>query len=381
MDIRLPRNAEFIISKLTAAGFEAYAVGGFVRDKIMGRAVSDIDITTSALPEETKKVFADYTVIETGIKHGTVTLILDNVPYEVTTYRRESGYTDSRHPDSVTFVRDINIDLSRRDFTVNSIAYSPIYGIVDPYGGIDDINNKIIRAVGDPYKRFEEDALRILRALRFSSVLGFEIEEQTSYAVSRLCGTLNKVSPERILTELKKLLCGINAENVLRKYIGCIESIIPVKGGYERLSLLPENFPMRMTCLCGSAVTDALKYLRSDNKTKHLCSVLSSSEPIPEDETKLKLYISQLGRETAGIVLDYRRILYGEDKDFLGERILNSDTCLSVAELAVNGNDLIESGIKGTDVGRILKQLLFSVIINETDNNKKSLLLKARISE
>lgn len=377
MNIELPRNAELIIDKLTDAGYEAYAVGGFVRDKLMGREVSDIDITTSAVPEETKKVFADYIVIETGIKHGTVTLLIDNVPYEITTYRCESGYTDSRHPDEVAFVRDINIDLSRRDFTVNAIAYSHQNGIVDLFGGTNDIDNKIIRAVGDPYKRFGEDALRILRALRFASVLGFEIEPKTSSAIFELCYTLNKVSPERIFAELKKLLCGINAENVLKKYMVCLERIIPIKGGFERISLLPDDFPMRLTCLCGSAVTAALKYLRADNRTKQICAALSSSAPIPNDETELKLYISSLGRETAKTVLDYRRILFGEDEDHQGERIIASNICLSVSELAINGNDLLKHGIKGTDIGRIIKQLLYSVITNETENNKKALLKKA----
>lgn len=379
MHIDLPPNAEYIINALTDAGFEAYAVGGAVRDKIMGREADDMDITTSALPEETKKVFSAYPVLETGIKHGTVTVLLDRIPYEVTTYRTESAYSDSRHPDKVNFVRNLIEDLARRDFTMNSIAYSPIHGIVDPFGGVSDIKSKTVRAVGDPYKRFGEDALRILRALRFSSVLGFDIEKNTASAVFALADTVNKVSPERVFTEIKKLLCGKNARAVVSTYLECLKKIFPVSGTPEKLDLLPEDQAMRISCLCGNAVADALDFLRADNNTKNICKALVNSKPIPTDETELKFYISALGREVSETVAIYRRALYGEDPNSTVETVLNSDVCLTLKELAVNGDDIKKLGINGRQVGIVLQNLLSAVILGETENKKSPLLTKAMV--
>ncbi len=374
MQIKLNQNAEYIIKMLNDAGFEAYAVGGCVRDAIMGRPCDDTDITTNALPEETKAVFSSHTLLETGIKHGTLTLVLDHTPYEITTYRREIGYTDSRHPDKVEFVPTLEEDLSRRDFTVNAIAYSPLFGIKDPFFGVNDIKNKLIRAVGDPEKRFSEDALRILRALRFSSVLGFEIEENTSNAVLSLAETVNKVSGERIYAELKKLLCGKNAQTVIEKYIEAIKKIIPVNGDYNSIYRLPADFSMRLACLCGNSVGNALKLLRADNKTKHICNLLVNSSPLPKQETELKFYISALGREDALTVARYRRALYGEDALKDTERLLNSNTPLFLTDLAINGSDLLPLGIKGKNIGETLNRLLTSVIKNEIENTKEALL-------
>lgn len=378
MQIKLNSNAEYIINKLNGAGFEAYAVGGCVRDSVMGRRCDDTDITTNALPEETKKVFSAHTIIETGIKHGTVTLVLQNTPYEITTYRQESEYTDSRHPDKVTFVRTLNEDLSRRDFTVNAIAFSPSEGVKDPFLGISDINKKLIRAVGDPKKRFSEDALRILRALRFASVLGFNIEENTSKAVIQLAETVNKVSGERIFAELKKLLCGINAQEVVTEYIDAIKKIIPVNGDYKKLSLLPCDFAMRLACLCGSDVSSALVRLRADNKTKHICNVLVNSSPLPNTEANLKFYISALGREDAQTVALYRRALYGEDVACQTEKLLSSKTPLFVTDLAINGNDIAKLGIKGKNIGISLNTLLARVMNGQIENNRETLLESAR---
>ena len=211
MRFNLPSHVEYILATLEAAGYHAHIVGGSVRDLLLGKNPDDFDITTSALPEETKAVFSDKRTVDTGIKHGTVSLILDGKPYEITTYRLDGEYKDSRHPEAVYFTKNIVEDLSRRDFTVNAMAYNPTTGLVDPFGGRDDLKLGIIRAVGDPYVRFNEDALRILRGIRFSSVLGFKIEDKTSKAIREKRQLLSKVSAERIYVELKKMLSGIDS--------------------------------------------------------------------------------------------------------------------------------------------------------------------------
>ena len=370
----MDKNAKFIIEMLNNHGFEAYAVGGAVRDMIMDRMSDDWDITTSALPHETKTVFSDYPVLETGVKHGTVGVVIDRTVYEVTTYRTEQGYADSRHPDSVTFVRDIESDLARRDFTVNAIAYSDENGFVDLYGGMEDIKSKRIKTVGNPFERFSEDALRILRALRFASVLGFEIEENTANAAFQLAHTLKKVSPERIYVELKKLLLGINAQNVIDKYKDVLSAVIKINGNPELVSQMPDEIAMRLTCLCGEYVTEALGFLKADNYVKHICSLLINSSRIPEDRTEIKKYISKLGRVDALSVVTYRRSRYGEDKNGVAEQILMSNECLFVQDLEIKGNDLLELGFKGKSIGLLLDKLLLSVIEGKIENKKESLL-------
>ena len=215
------------LERLNKNGFEAYLIGGSVRDALMGVPVGDIDITTNALPTEVKSVFSDCRVIETGIRHGTVTVLFEGEKFEITTYRQDGEYTDSRHPDRVEFSRSLKEDVLRRDFTVNGIAYSFSEGIRDFTEGEKDIERKIIRCIGDPERRFSEDALRILRALRFSSVLGFEIEAETENAIVKLAPSLDKISAERKRDELLKLLTGKNAEKVLLKYPEVIARVVP----------------------------------------------------------------------------------------------------------------------------------------------------------
>ena len=374
MTVKLSEKAKLIIDSLRTAGFEAFAVGGAVRDSLMGRVADDFDITTSAKPDETKKVFSAFPVIETGIKHGTVTVVIDHTPFEVTTYRAECEYSDSRHPDSVSFVTDIKEDLARRDFTMNAIAYSHYDGIIDPFNGSLDIQNKIIRTVGDPNQRFTEDALRILRALRFSSVLGFEIEENTRKAIFSLAEKLKLVSGERIYAEMKKLICGINAQNVINEYINVFNAVLPISGDYKSINKLPDNYEMRLYCLFGEAYKDALRILRSDNKVREVCNVLSSSKPIPNDEIELKFYISSLGRENAETVISYRKAMFNEDADDKALAILNGNTPLFLSELAINGNDLNNKGVKGKAVGKTLEKLLTAVIKGDIPNEKNALL-------
>ena len=216
--MNVPSFAEKAIDILEAGGFEAYFVGGCVRNSLLDIEISDFDITTSAKPDEVVSLFSDFRVIETGVKHGTVTVFINSQPLEITTFRSESGYSDHRRPDKVLFSENLESDLMRRDFTINALAYNKKTGIIDLFGGKNDIKNKIIRTVGDATERFNEDALRILRALRFASVLGFSIEEKTALAIKEDLKLLSFVSKERIFGELKKLILGQNAEEVLKEY-------------------------------------------------------------------------------------------------------------------------------------------------------------------
>lgn len=219
--------SETAVKMLKDCGFEAFLIGGSVRDYIMGMPIGDIDITTSATPTEVEEVFKDFRVIETGIKHGTVTVLIDSEPIEITTYRSESTYSDNRHPDNVTFSKTLKDDVVRRDFTMNAIAFDFKDGFVDLVDGMNDINNRLIRCIGDAETRFREDALRILRALRFSAVLGFSIEENTALAIHKCKDLLKNISAERIQIEFSKLICGKNAYNVLQEYADVICVFIP----------------------------------------------------------------------------------------------------------------------------------------------------------
>ena len=233
----LPRTVSDLIARLESAGFSAYAVGGCVRDTLLSKEPHDWDLCTSAKPEEMLEVFRGEHVAETGLKHGTLTVIVDRVPYEITTFRTDGAYTDHRHPDSVTFVEDVAGDLARRDFTVNAMAYSPRNGLVDLFGGREDLERRVIRCVGKPEERFEEDALRILRALRFAAVFDFSLDPDTAEALRRLAPSLGTVAAERVREELFKLLCGSGAGRILRAYPDVLAVLIPEIGsmvGYDQ---------------------------------------------------------------------------------------------------------------------------------------------------
>ena len=225
--LTLPDPVSELLTCLKQAGFSAYAVGGCVRDSLLGMEPHDWDICTSALPEQMQEVFSGYRTVETGLKHGTLTVIADHLPYEVTTFRIDGDYTDHRHPDSVIFVDDLTRDLARRDFTVNAMAWSPDAGLQDPFGGQQDLSAKIIRCVGEPEQRFDEDALRILRALRFAAVYDFELESSTASALRKMAPDLKRIAGERIREELLRLLCGKAAGRILRAYPEVLAEIIP----------------------------------------------------------------------------------------------------------------------------------------------------------
>lgn len=225
--IKVPNGALSVLERLENAGYEAYVVGGCVRNALLGITPDDFDITTSARPEETEKVFSELRTVETGIKHGTVTVILNGEPYEITTFRADGEYTDGRHPESVSYSDSLETDLARRDFTVNAMAYSPKRGLVDVFGGREDLRNGVLRAVGDPDKRFTEDALRILRALRFASTYGFRIEKKTADSAKRLAGRISLLSGERVFSELKKLLMGDFCEQILLDFPEIVCEALP----------------------------------------------------------------------------------------------------------------------------------------------------------
>ena len=236
----IPSYARTALDRLTAAGHEAWLVGGCVRDLLLGRTPGDYDITTAALPEETEGVFAGEQLIETGLRHGTVTVVLEGCPLEITTYRVDGTYADARHPDQVTFTRSLREDAARRDFTVNAMAYHPDRGLWDGFGGRADLEKGLLRCVGDPETRFREDALRILRAVRFASVLGFTLEPATAEAARRTAPLLGQIAPERLSAELTKLLCGPGAGTVLGEYPDILGALIPELGpmvGFDQRNL------------------------------------------------------------------------------------------------------------------------------------------------
>lgn len=386
--MQLPREVLFIIDKMNKGGYSAHAVGGSVRDSLIGRELGDFDITTSALPMEIKEIFKDYRTVDTGIKHGTVTLILDGVSYEITTYRIDGDYKDNRHPDSVTFTTDLCEDLARRDFTVNAMAYDPVCGLVDPFGGRDDAKAKIIRAVGDPYHRFDEDALRILRALRFASVLGFKIEEETAKAARELSGRLVSISKERIYNEFKKLIMGESATEVISDYADIISVALdgfaidglPDKDRFDKadyLTRLAAIFNMNATdsVSCADSVLTSLK---TDKFTRtHIISVLKAyKEASFNTEKEALLLLAKHGKEATEGALKLG-LLEGRFSDKECDTLylaLNSGTPYTVSGLAVRGGDLSAIGIMGEGIGETLARLLYAVINGDVENEKDALL-------
>lgn len=436
--LAIPYQAQKAIDMLAKAEFSAYVVGGIVRQLVMGADVSDIDITTDALPQQTKAVFSDYHVIETGIQHGTVTVITDGVPLEITTYRVETGYSDNRHPDSVKFTPSLKEDCARRDFTMNAVCYNHSDGLVDFYGGVDDIKNRVIRCVGDADKRFEEDALRILRAVRFASVLGFEIEENTRKAIFDNKHLLKNISAERIYTELNKLLCGKNVKKVLMEYVDVLgefmPEILPLKNfdqkNYhhiydvlEHTAVAVESCPavpqLRLAALLhdfGKPSTftidekgvghfyghgdvsyemaqDILRRLKVSADDYTLISKLVKYHDtlIEPTEKAVKRALNKHGEEFVRMLLLLKRAdnagqntsLFNRKEEYdrlegVIDSVIAQQACFSLKQLAVNGNDLKEMGIPPSkETGRILNCLLEMVMDGKAENSRDVLLSQA----
>lgn len=391
MQINLPYEPEWIIKTIRAHGFEAFVVGGCVRDTLLGRVPEDWDITTSAKPEEIKAIFGK--TVDTGLRHGTVTIIKNHKGYEVTTYRVDGEYHDGRHPDSVEFTSSLTEDLKRRDFTINAMAYSHETGVVDEFGGMEDLEAKVIRCVGKARDRFTEDALRILRAIRFAAQLGFSIEEKTYEAIDEIAPNLKKVSKERIQTELTKLLLSDFPEKLsMVEETGISPYVTEGFGGiFQRdmdfgvLARLPREKSMRWAgCLRRLAPETAgkiLKGLKLDNETIMNGRVMAEAyqSPLNADKTEIRRFLSRMTRYQFEGCLNLKELdgdlKVREIRRLWGE-IEESGDCVSLKTLAVSGNDLLEVGIRpGKEVGEILKSFL-ELVIEDPSMNKKEILLK-----
>ena len=436
MGANIPAGARHILETLTGAGYEACLVGGCVRDLLRGAEPHDWDICTSARPEETEACFAGRQIVETGLKHGTVTVLEEDGPYEVTTYRAEGPYSDSRRPDYVRFVSDLEADLARRDFTMNAIAMGPDGRLRDPFGGAEDIRSGLIRCVGQPARRFREDGLRIMRALRFGAVLGYELEENTARAIHEERAVLSHVAAERINVELCQLLLGNRIGAILRRYpdVLCqfwrpLEPLVTLEqntpwhcwGGWEHtvraVEAAPADLILRLTMLlhdigkpsCKSTdekgidhfyghpaagaqlASQMLRALKFDNRTREQVVTLVEHHDvrIPCLERSVRRWLGRLGPETFFRLLEVKRAdgmgqAYEKVKDRLAEleelramaeEVIAQGRCFSLKDLEVNGRDILAAGVPaGPQVGRVLNGLLERVLSGELPNERDILL-------
>lgn len=432
--MNIPENAFKILAEIESKGFEAYLVGGCVRDTLMKRPVHDIDITTNALPEEILRIFSGYRVIPTGLRHGTVTVVYSDEQFEVTTFRVDGDYSDSRRPDSVTFTSSVEDDLARRDFTMNAVAMSSDGRLIDPFGGRDDIKNGIIRCVGDPEKRFTEDALRILRAVRFASRFGFETEAETVRAVHKLCGRLDLIAKERIREELDGILLGEHCIEAMLGFSDVMIQIIPELApciGFEQYSPYHKYTVWEhiVRAVAGSPVNDltvrrtmlfhdigkpdcftrdekgvghfkghaeisaqiaekVMQRLRYDSNSISLtCELIRRHSDKIQSEKQIKRLISKMGEEQFFRLMNVKKSDNSAKREFVLEelsqfeyfeetarRIIAEGQCMKLSQLAVNGRDLIALGLSGRKVGETLDSLLGLVIDGELENVHENLI-------
>lgn len=388
MSLCLPEYVKNALDTLERAGFEAFAVGGCVRDSLLGRLPKDWDVTTSARPGEIARCFERFKIIETGLKHGTLTVAAGADKLEITTYRTESGYSDNRHPDRVFFTRDLKSDLARRDFTMNALAYNPKTGIADFFCGMRDIAAKTIRCVGAPGERFREDALRILRALRFASELGFSLEKETAEAVLRHKDLLANVAKERVAVEFDRLLTGALAAGVLEDFFEVIGVFFPrfEKTALETLKNTPPDLTLRLAALLGASDADAgasMRALKYDNKrTAEVKSLVAADkEPLPRSKAAVKRFLRDRGTRIFSLLVALREAR-GENAAAAREnfaKIKESGECFSLPQLAVSGKDLLGAGIEGgKPLGHALSRLLDEVIDGKLPNEKAALISAAR---
>lgn len=431
--IQIPEKVEYIIHCLEQHGFEAYAVGGCVRDSILGRIPGDWDITTSALPEQVKAVFKR--TVDTGIEHGTVTVMLDKEGFEVTTYRIDGEYMDSRHPSAVEFTRNLTEDLARRDFTINAMAYNPARGIVDVFDGMGDLKRRCIRCVGDAAARFNEDALRILRAVRFAAQLDFEIETRTALAIQKIAPLLKNISAERIQTELVKLLVSPCPEKIHTAWeLGITAEILPE---YDDIVGVAQNTPnhiysvdvhtlkalagvapdpvLRLTMLMhdfgkpavkktddgrdifyrhpevsARLAENILRRLKFDNHTRETVVRLVKWHGLKYDATlvDVRRALNRVGADIFEAFIQVqradvlakspevveRKLLLLDEKEMLYRQVIAEGQCFCVKMLAINGNDLIKAGITpGPLLGAVLERLVERVIDRPELNTKEAL--------
>ena len=366
--LSLPKHIEKICAALEEKGFAAYAVGGCVRDLLRGSVPSDYDVTTAARPEEIKAVFSH--TVDTGISHGTVTVVLPEENVEVTTFRTDGTYRDSRHPDGVTFVSEIQADLARRDFTVNAMAYSPKRGFCDPFGGREDLNNKILRTVGDPMARFTEDALRILRLYRFAAQLSFKMEKETEEAARKLSGTLGYVSCERIFSELSGLLSHA-AEKDLKNAEEIFKTVMPgislSRKKYEKI-VKCDDMAGKWAHLCGEKVTEILKSLRAPRHLILSAGELAGYKPGKHIVADVS-FLRHTSPETFFAFLQDEKA----EKTWLSAK--RSGVPMHMGALRVSGEDMKKMGFESKEIGEVLKRLFMYAIENPA-NNKKEILME-----
>lgn len=392
-NFNIPANAAYILSELYKNGFEGYIVGGCVRDHLLGKQPKDWDITTNALPDRIKEIFDGKSkshTVDTGIQHGTVTVIIDHIGYEVTTYRIDGEYKDSRHPESVIFTDRINDDLARRDFTMNAIAYAPEKGFVDPYGGITDISNGLIRAVGTPADRFDEDALRIMRALRFSAQLGFSIEDATYAALEQKIPLLKNISTERIRDEFTKLIMTDKPGLVKTLWELGITKIFMPKAVYrDQLPALLDaslcSLPLRLALIlektADTDITKMLKALTFDGDTARTANTIINSPPVIQgDAYSIRRLINRTGPDISPLAVDYQSLVmdWGPEKTSdiraMHDLVIENGDCCAIGGLAINGKDLISAGIpKGKAIGEMLEKALDAVMHDPELNTKDKL--------
>lgn len=391
--IVLPSKVRFIIKELNRNGFEAFAVGGCIRDSILKRNINDWDITTDAKPENVMGIFRR--TIKTGIKHGTVTVMLDNEAFEVTTYRIDGKYKDNRHPSNVFFVSNIEEDLARRDFTINSLAYNDKDGIVDCFCGLKDIENKTIRAVGNAENRFEEDALRIMRGIRFASSLNFNIEYETERAMIKLSPLIKNISIERIVVEFNKILLS-NGEyiNNLNDY-GILKVFLPEVSNYEKeefnkallnLNKVENKLYLKLFLLLkeikrAEKVHEILKRLKYENKIiNNVIALINYYEYPISNKGDIKRLLNKIGVDLYVDILSIKKLenINQNEVDkqrILFEEVIINQECFLIKDLKINGNDLKTLGIlEGSQIGEILSKLLYKVINDPNLNHKDKLL-------
>ncbi len=420
--INMPEEVEEALNILNEAGYDSYIVGGCVRDSVLNVVPKDWDITTSALPTQIIKCFNKFRTIETGLKHGTVTVIINKIQLEITTFRVDGEYKDNRRPDEVFFTNNISLDLRRRDFTINAMAYNPKDGIVDLNGGFEDIKNKQVKCVGNPDKRFNEDGLRILRALRFASVLNFKIEEETSRSIHINKELLKNISAERIRVEFDKLILGVNFYDILNDYKDVIEIFIPeinklsanqYHHSLKSMKYISEDLVLKLalffheivkteteiqdenTKLKFELVKNILKRLKYDNVTMNELStiILHVNIKLSTNKKDIKKCLNIMGENifkqiikvkiahtyqqgSTGIVENVDNFVENLEKvTFFVDKVIKEKECYNLKTLAVKGEDLKKVGVKqGILIGKILNELLNLVINEELENDKDKLI-------
>lgn len=402
MKISLPPKVKYIIDKIHENNFEAYIVGGCVRDAILGIKPNDYDITTNATPKTIKNIFRDFKCIETGIEHGTISVVIDEEIYEITTYRIEGEYKDHRRPENVDFTNKLEEDLKRRDFTINAMAYNENEGLVDLFGGKRDIENKIIKTVGNPYDRFNEDGLRMIRAIRFSSKLDFQIEKDTLLAIYNNATIIKNISLERITDEFSKVILSNKPENIIylfetkllnNLHISSEEDENKIEKLYKKISILKkidkvlvkrlvvldyiiENLNIDCKMFCKQLV-----YSKKTNKDHDIILDLIKETDINNlDKIKIKKILNQIDRKLFEDYLDINRVIYEDEENYekiidILKEIEENKECYTIKNLKVNGKDIMAQGYENKAVGQVLNYLLNQVIINP-NLNKKNLLIK-----